>query len=67
MKPGKLPATQNREAMHMTTIQDVAKHAHVGVATVSRVLNECGYVKADTREKVMSAIRELNYTKLYPE
>ena len=62
MKSGKLSETQKRGAMHMTTIQDVAKHAHVGVATVSRVLNESGYVKADTREKVMKAIHELNYT-----
>ena len=46
----------------MATIQDVAKYAHVGVATVSRVLNESGYVKADTREKVMAAMRELDYT-----
>ena len=46
----------------MATIQDVAKYAHVGVATVSRVLNESGYVRADTREKVMAAIRELDYT-----
>ena len=46
----------------MATIQDVAKYAHVGVATVSRVLNESGYVRADTREKVMAAMRELDYT-----
>lgn len=46
----------------MATIQDVAKHAHVGVATVSRVLNGTGYVREETREKVLSAIAELNYT-----
>ena len=48
--------------MGMTTIQDVARKAHVGVATVSRVLNESGYVKAETRERILDAIRELNYT-----
>lgn len=46
----------------MSTIQDVAKRAHVGAATVSRVLNGNGYVKAETKEKVMQAIQELNYT-----
>lgn len=46
----------------MSTIQDVAKRAGVGAATVSRVLNGNGYVKEETREKVMQAIRELNYT-----
>lgn len=46
----------------MATIQDVAKHAKVGVATVSRVLNETGYVKDSTRERVLQAIKELNYT-----
>lgn len=46
----------------MSTIQDVARHAHVGVGTVSRVLNGNGYVKESTREKVEKAIKELNYT-----
>ncbi|MFF3922853.1 LacI family DNA-binding transcriptional regulator [Paenibacillus lactis] len=46
----------------MTTIRDVAKHAGVSVATVSRVLNGNGYVHEDTRSKVEQAIRELNYT-----
>lgn len=46
----------------MTTIQDVARHAHVGAATVSRVLNGSGYVKEETKEKILLAIKELNYT-----
>ena len=46
----------------MATIQDVARTAHVGVATVSRVINENGYVKAETKDKVLRAIRELNNT-----
>ncbi len=46
----------------MATIQDVAKRAQVGVATVSRVLNDSGYVKAETKEKIQRAIKELNYT-----
>lgn len=46
----------------MATIQDVAKHAQVGVGTVSRVLSGKGYVKAETRQKVQASIEELNYT-----
>lgn len=46
----------------MATIQDVAKKAGVGVATVSRVLSGKGYVKEETKEKIMEAISDLNYT-----
>ena len=45
----------------MTSIKDVAQRAGVGVATVSRVLNETGYVSAETRKKVQDAMEELNY------
>lgn len=45
----------------MATIRDVAKRAGVSVATVSRVLNETGYVHADTKAAVKKAIKELNY------
>ncbi|MCR8657494.1 LacI family DNA-binding transcriptional regulator [Paenibacillus endoradicis] len=45
----------------MASIKDVAKMAGVSVATVSRVLNNKGYVGQDTREKVESSILELNY------
>lgn len=46
----------------MTSIRDVAKRAKVGPATVSRVLNNTGYVSEETREKIERAIEELNYT-----
>ncbi|KTD87339.1 LacI family DNA-binding transcriptional regulator [Paenibacillus etheri] len=46
----------------MMTIKDVAKKAGVSVATVSRVINESGYVNIDTRKKVEAAIKEMNYT-----
>lgn len=45
----------------MATIRDVAKKAGVSVATVSRVLNQNGYVNAETEKKVMEAIQDLNY------
>ncbi|AOZ91050.1 LacI family DNA-binding transcriptional regulator [Paenibacillus crassostreae] len=46
----------------MVTIKDVARIAGVSVATVSRVLNESGYVNTDTRKKVEAAIKQINYT-----
>lgn len=46
----------------MATIQDVAKHAHVGVGTVSRVLSGNGYVKQETRDRIERSIAELDYT-----
>lgn len=46
----------------MITIKDVAKIAGVSVATVSRVINESGYVNIDTRKKVEAAIRQSNYS-----
>ena len=45
----------------MASIRDVARKAGVGVGTVSRVLNGTGYVSADTRKKIESAIEELQY------
>ncbi len=44
-----------------TTIRDVAKHANVSIATVSRVLNDSSGVRDKTREKVRATIGELNY------
>lgn len=46
----------------MATIYEVAKHAGVSVATVSRVINKKGYVKASTRQLVEASIEKLNYT-----
>jgi DNA-binding LacI/PurR family transcriptional regulator len=43
------------------TIRDVAKRAGVGVATVSRVLNNSGLVSERARQAVMQAVNELNY------
>ena len=46
----------------MATIEDVAHEAEVSVATVSRVLNNIGVVKAETAERVNLAIKKLSYT-----
>lgn len=45
----------------MPTIKDVAKKANVSVATVSRVINNTGYVNHETRKIVEDAIHELGY------
>jgi len=45
----------------MASIKDVARLSGVSVATVSRVLNNKGYVGQSTREKVEKTIEELNY------
>ncbi|MDD3212893.1 MAG: LacI family DNA-binding transcriptional regulator [Eubacteriales bacterium] len=43
------------------TILDVARHAGVAPGTVSRVIHNTGYIKADTRKKIEKALLELNY------
>lgn len=45
----------------MTTIKDVAEFAGVSVATVSRTLNNSGYVGEESRKKVERAIKTLEY------
>jgi LacI family transcriptional regulator len=45
----------------MVTLKEVAKLADVGIGTVSRVVNNSGAVKAQTRERVLKAIHDLNY------
>jgi LacI family transcriptional regulator len=45
----------------MPTIRDVAKRAGVAPTTVSRVINNSGYVSKETRQRVESAIAELGY------
>lgn len=43
------------------TIKEIAKHAQVGTTTVSRVLNSHPYVSAEKRQRVMEAIKTLDY------
>lgn len=43
------------------TLEKVATRAGVSTATVSRVLNNAVAVRPETRERVLEAVRELNY------
>lgn len=43
------------------TLHDVAKRSGVSYQTVSRVINNHPYVSKDTRHRVLTAIRELDY------
>jgi LacI family transcriptional regulator len=43
------------------TIQDVAKRAGVALSTVSAVLNRVNVVKPDTHQRILDAIKQLNY------
>ena len=43
------------------TIRDIAKEAGVSIATVSRYINNSGYVKSETKDLVEAAIDKFNY------
>ena len=45
----------------MATLKDVARETGLTVTTVSRVLNNRGYISEETREKVYEAMKKLNY------
>lgn len=45
----------------MPSIKDVAKLAHVSPATVSKVIHEYPAISVETRNKVMDAIKRLDY------
>ena len=45
----------------MSTIREVARRAEVAPITVSRVINNSGYVSDATRQRVEQAIADLNY------
>lgn len=45
----------------MATIKDVAEHANVSVATVSKYLNKKGNVKKENEKAIREAIEELDY------
>jgi LacI family transcriptional regulator len=45
----------------MATLYDVCEKTGLSTATVSRVINGSGLVKEETRQRVLQAIKELNY------
>ncbi|MCT4543422.1 MAG: LacI family transcriptional regulator [Vallitalea sp.] len=47
--------------MANVTIKDIANKANVSSTTVSRVLNNNGYVKDETRKIILDTIKEMNY------
>ena len=44
-----------------SNIKDVAKLANVSISTVSRVINNVSNVQPETKEKVLNAIKKLNF------
>ena len=44
----------------MATLKDVARETGLTVSTVSRVLNNRGYISKEAREKVYEAMKKLN-------
>lgn len=46
----------------MATLKDVAAETGLTVTTVSRVLNNRGYISDATRQKVLEAMKKLNYS-----
>ncbi|MBY0121456.1 LacI family DNA-binding transcriptional regulator [Bacillus sp. S/N-304-OC-R1] len=47
--------------MEKVTIKDVARESGVSTATVSRVLNNTGYVSDEIKDRVLNVIKKLNY------
>lgn len=45
----------------MSTIYDVAKKAGVSITTVSRVINNHPYVQEETRQRVKTLLKEMNF------
>lgn len=54
-------ARDRSRAAKAATIRDVAEHAQVSVASVSRVLNGSGAITESTRQRVLDAVAQLRY------
>jgi LacI family transcriptional regulator len=53
--------------MEKVRLADIAREAKVGTATVERVLNSRGNVRAQTVERVLLAARKLGYDRRLPD
>lgn len=49
------------DKIRRVTIKDVAEKANVAIGTVSRYLNNNGYVSGDAMERIQKAIKELDF------
>ena len=58
----KSPRAKGPRTVTRATINDVAREANVAIKTVSRVLNNEANVRPETRERVLHAIKALNYS-----
>ncbi|MCE0768777.1 LacI family DNA-binding transcriptional regulator [Pseudonocardia kujensis] len=54
--------TQSDRRRRRPTMKDVAEHARVSVSTVSYVLNDSGPVAPERRDRVLDAVRILEYS-----
>jgi LacI family transcriptional regulator len=61
MRKTKPSSRSGRRRSEAITAQDVARHAGVSTMTVSRVVAGAQNVGLDTRERVLAAVRTLNY------
>lgn len=52
---------KNGNSLREVTIRDVAKSCNVSIATVSRIINDNGRFSLNTKNKVLKAIKDLNY------
>lgn len=52
---------KRNEEVGMTNIREVAKKAGVGISTVSRALNETGYVEQAKKERIKQIASEMGY------
>lgn len=50
-----------KQEENVATLKDVAKETGLTVSTVSRVLNNRGYISEEARQKVYDAMKKLNY------
>ncbi len=50
-----------KEIYQMSTLKDVAKECGLSVTTVSRALNNRGYISSEAHEKIQAAMKKLNY------